>query len=121
MLAEIKRRRSGLAKLISRRRKLARQLAKLDQQIARVGGVGGGASAGRSGAGRRPRNKITLSGAMVKVMSATKAMSVAQIAAAVRKIGYKSVSKTFNTIIFQTLGRDKQFKKKSRGQYVLRG
>ena len=43
-----------------------------------------------------------------------------QIADAASKAGYKSVSKTFHTIIYQTLARDKRFKRAGRGQYVLK-
>lgn len=121
MLAEIRRRRQTLTKLVSRRRKLARQLAAIDQAIARSGGLLKSGSAPASASGRRPRNKLTLADAMRQVMSTSKPLSVSQIAAAVTKAGYKSVSKTFKTIIFQTLGRDKRFKKHARGQYVLRG
>lgn len=123
MLAELKRRKNTTRKLETKRAKLLKQLQKLDAEIAAAGGSTSGAPAARrAGGGRRVKNAMKLPDAMVKVMSTDKSMSVAQIAEAVRKIGYVSNSATFNTIIYQTLAREsKIFKKVERGQYALKG
>lgn len=69
--------------------------------------------------GKRAKNSMTLPAAMTSVMSVEKAMGVKEIAAAVTAAGYKSNSKTFETIIYQALKKNKGFVKASRGQYVL--
>jgi hypothetical protein len=65
--------------------------------------------------------KETLADVMAKVMSKTKKMRADEIIAAVNRAGYKSTSKTFRTIVYQTLGRDKRFRRAGRGLYLLRG
>jgi hypothetical protein len=137
MLQVLRRSQSELARLERRRKKLAASLAKTDRAIALLEGTpaaparrGRPARPGRPPAtrkkravraGRRPRNKMTLVQGLLKVLSKDKPQSVPEIVASLGKIGYKSSSKTFRTIIYQTLSRNKQlFRKASRGRYVLR-
>jgi hypothetical protein len=98
-----------------------RKLAQLDAQLEASGGAGGRAR-GRKRRGRRvrrARNKVSLAGTLVKVLSATKPATVMQAMEAVKQAGYKTKSRTFRTIVNQTLLKDKRFKKAKRGQYVL--
>lgn len=116
---EIKRRERRAAALQRKRAAILKKLAAVETAISAEGGKIN-AKAGRlTTGGVRPRNKAPLPDTMVRVMSTTKAMSVAEIESAVLKAGYKTVSSTFRTIIFQTLARDNRFKKKARGQYLL--
>ncbi len=120
MLHEIKRRNRLIATLNRRRQTLLTRVEEVEQQIKDHGGdIKRVSMAGLPG-GRRPRNEMSLPDAMAKVMSKDKAMSVSQIEQAVNKIGYRSVSTTFKTIIFQALAKDARFKKMARGQYVLK-
>lgn len=119
MLAEIKRRTSLIKQLNRKRAVLLTKLADVEAEIRERGGEVKAVKASRAG-GKRPKNTESLPDAMAKVMSKEKTMSVAQIEAAVTKAGYRSTSKTFGTIIFQALAKDKRFKKASRGQYALR-
>jgi hypothetical protein len=68
---------------------------------------------------KRPKNAMTLPEAMRSVMSKELPMGVKDISAAVTAAGYQSNSKTFDTIIYQALKKDKRFVKASRGRYVL--
>jgi hypothetical protein len=121
MYAEIKRRSRQLVKLHKRRKTLARQLKVTDQAITRLGGEERAASLrAAGGAGSRFKNKITLADAIAKVLRKDKPTRVADILTGVQKIGYRSASKTFRTIIFQTLAKDKRFKQAGRGLYILR-
>jgi hypothetical protein len=120
MLSEIKRRNRLVKKLNDKRTALLHKVAQVEEEIRNSGGEikKGGLSIG--GVTRRPRNEMSLPDAMAQVMSKDKSMSVAEIEEAVTKIGYKSTSSTFKTIIFQALAKDKRFKKASRGQYLLK-
>ncbi len=68
---------------------------------------------------KRAQNAMTLPEAMRSVMSKDLPMGVKDISTAVTAAGYKSNSKTFDTIIYQALKKDKRFVKASRGRYVL--
>ena len=121
MFAEIKRRSRKLLKLYKQRKGLVKQLKLTDLAISRLGGAD--RAAGRRAnvsAGRRYKNKLTLAEAINKVLRKDKPTRVADIVSGVQAIGYKSASKTFRTIIFQTLAKDKRFKQAGRGLYVLR-
>lgn len=73
----------------------------------------------KKGTGRRPKNKMTLVDAMKKVL-AHKTLSVSEVAVAVQKVGYKTTSTTFRTIVNQTLLKNTQvFRKVARGQYTM--
>jgi hypothetical protein len=120
MLSEITRRRTLLRDLQKERKSLTTQLSRCEAKIL---AAGGSLLRGRGirGGIRRPRNSMKLSDAMSMVMSKETPMSVAEIADAVRKIGYISNSASFKTIIYQTLAREKKFKKIGRGLYVTKG
>lgn len=120
MLSEIKRRNRLIKKLNDKRNALLHKVAQIEEQIRDNGGEIKKSGLKIGGVTRRPRNEMPLPDAMAKVMSKEKAMSVAEIEEAVTKIGYKSTSSTFKTIIFQALAKDKRFKKASRGQYLLK-
>ncbi len=123
MLTEIKRRNQILSKLNRKRSSLLKKLASVDAQIRENGGnVDGRASRvkGSAPGTKRPRNDVSLPDAIASVLSKDKPMAAADIEKAVVKSGYKSGSANFKTIIFQTLGKDKRFKKAARGQYVLK-
>ena len=119
MFAEIKRRKRDITKLHRKRAALLDKIATIEAEINAKGGTIKNVKPGRAG-GKRPKNAASLPDTMAKVMRKDKAMSVAEIEAAVEKAGYKSTSVTFKTIIFQALAKDKRFKKASRGQYALR-
>lgn len=122
MLAEIKRRNRGLSKLNRKRNALLKKIAAIDAEIQALGGKIGGSTAGASSkrAAKRPRNTVPLADAIHSVMSKDKPMTATDIEKAVTKSGYKTVSASFKTIIFQALAKDKRFKKAARGQYVIK-
>ena len=118
MMHEIKRRQRVLVRLNRKRDRLVGALKAIDAEILKSGGTPGAVPG--LGSRQRARNELTLPEAMLKVMSKDKPINVAEIAAAVEKVGYISTSKTFRTIIYQTLGKDKRFKKVARGRYVIK-
>jgi len=117
---EIKSKQQQVSKLRRQRRKLAADLAKIDRQIASL--IGGAAAAGaRTGGGRkrrRAKNEQSLVDAIAGVLKGRKGMRAVEIAAAVRKAGYKTYSKDFYGIVASTL-RDKRFKRIRRGIYAV--
>lgn len=122
LIAELNRRQRKLPTLKKLEARLERKLGQVRAEIgALVPGPAAKAKAAVRRVARRARNKIKLADAIVKVLVKDIPKSVPQIAEAVQKIGYRSVSKTFHTIIYQTLARDKRVKKAARGKYVLRG
>ena len=135
LLAQLKKHQSRLPKLQRQERKLQKKLAAVQEEIAILGGAVASVPVAKRGrkakavkvkvAGRKPvkraKNKVKLAEAIFAVLSKEKTMSVPEIAAAVKANGYTSKSKTFETIIYQTLGRDKRVKRPSRGQYQLKG
>ena len=132
LLSELKKYQARLPKLQRKERKLQKQLAAVQAEIESLGGVVGSLAGKKPGRiakgakakGRRPvkraKNKVKLADAIVAVLSSDKSLSVPQIAEAVKSQGYTSKSKTFQTIIYQTLGRDKRVKRVARGQYRLK-
>jgi len=122
MIAEIRRRKKLLDQLNRRRSALLKKLFSVETDIKNAGGEITPISAGAitNGSAARYRNTQSLADAMHACMSRETAMTVAEIEKAVIKYGYRSSSSTFRTIIFQTLGKDKRFKKQSRGQYLLK-
>lgn len=132
LLAALKKHQSRLPKLQRQESKILKQLAKVQEEISLLGGAGVAAAkkvrAGRKAKLGRPvasrkraKNVLKLADAIVGILSKDTALSVPQIADAVRANGYTSKSKTFQTIIYQTLARDKRVKRVSRGQYQLKG
>jgi len=124
LLAELALRKRKLPRLKKLEARLEKQLAAVQAEIATLSGGGVSAKAPAAKAGRKPRkrphNKITLADAIAKVLQKDKPKSVPQIAADVQKAGYRSSSKTFQTIIYQTVAKDARVKKVGRGQYVLK-
>jgi copper chaperone CopZ len=117
ILAEVARRQRLASRLRRVKARLRKKLSAVEKQLATLDGSRAPA---RRAPARRVRNKIKLADVMARVMTKDQPISVAQIAQAVTKAGYKSSSKTFHTIIYQTLARDKRFKKARRGRYALR-
>ena len=133
LLTQLKKHQARLPKLQRQERKLLKQLASVQAEIAALGGSasalakvargkpGRPAAAAPRRSSKRPKNSMKLADAIASVLSKDKSLSVAQIAAAVKTKGYVSTSKTFDTIIYQTLARDKRVKRAGRGQYQLKG
>jgi hypothetical protein len=89
---------------------------------------GGGARRGRppkagrakAGTRKRPRNKMNLVEALGAALRG-RTMGVSEVAAAVKKAGYKTTSPNFRTIVNQTLLKHKSvFDKVGRGQYTAK-
>ena len=132
LLAALKKHQARLPKLRRQETRLLKQLARVQQEIALLGGAAGKAKAAVKAAGKaarkakaaprkRAKNALKLADAIVAVLSKDSSRGVPQIAEAVRANGYVSKSKTFDTIIYQTLARDKRVKRVGRGQYQLKG
>ncbi|HMP74964.1 MAG TPA: hypothetical protein PKE12_01590 [Kiritimatiellia bacterium] len=130
LLAELARRRKQLPALQKKAARLGKQLAAVNAQIEALGGGAAapakpGRKPGRPAAARKPvkraRNKASLSTALLGVLSKSEPMSVKAIIEAVRKSGYKTKSKNFSTIVYQTLAREKKsVEKAGRGLYKLK-
>lgn len=132
LLSALKKHQARLPKLQRQESKLLKQLARVQEEISLLGGgiapikkavrAGRKVNLGRPVASRkRAKNALKLADAIVAVLNQDTALSVPQIAKAVQANGYTSKSKTFQTIIYQTLARDKRVKRVSRGQYQLKG
>jgi hypothetical protein len=128
--AEIQRRTTKAGGLLKKRERLLGQLDAVETKIRSAGLDTGGApaaggrrgaagSARRGGGRRRARNEMNLVEALAKVLDG-KTMSVTDAADAVQKAGYKTTSKTFRTIVNQTLIKSNRFKKIDRGQYTAK-
>ncbi len=115
---ELRRRQRGtdraVTRLTKKRDRLLLRVAAIDAELAKFG-----KSAGRVGGRRRPKNKMNLSEALLKVLS-NATMSVTDVAEAVQKAGYVTTSPSFRTIVNQTLIKDKRFKRVGRGQYTAK-
>jgi hypothetical protein len=121
---ELDRRQGELKRLVSRRDRLARQLAELDAQIRTLGGDGGTAREGRrlpSGSPRpkrsRSKNEITLSDAIAMAVEVRATVTPTEVAQLVQANGYQSTSKNFAMMVANALAKDKRFRRLSRGQY----
>lgn len=126
LLAALKKHQQRLPKLRRQEAKLLKQLSKVQTEIRLLGepvvsakSSSGMASRKVAGA-KRPKNSMNLADAIVAVLSKDATLNVGQIEKAVRANGYKSTSKTFGTIIYQTLARDRRIKRASRGLYQLK-
>jgi hypothetical protein len=115
--SELRRRQRSVGSLESRRNKLMKKLAHVDSLIREMGGTVNG-RAGRTSGGR-PRNDMTLTGALEKVL-ANKTMSVVDAADAVQKIGYRTNSNSFRTQVNIALIKSGKFKRVGRGQYTVK-
>lgn len=116
---ELKRRQAEFGRLVSRRDRVAAQLAELEAELMELGGAGGYGATARGGVRRRPRNETNLADALVKVLTGS-TMGVTEVAEAVQAAGYRTSAANFRTIVNQTLLRDKRIKKVSRGRYTAK-
>ena len=122
--AELAAREKQLAKLQTKRARLAKQLDAIDRQIAALGGDGrrGPKKAPTKPASRRtmPKNiKPLIEYAREALAEAKDGMRVKDIMAAVQKAGYKTNSKDFYGVV-ATAVREGGFQKLSRGVYTLK-
>jgi hypothetical protein len=130
-------RKAQLTKALAERKKLAARLAALDRDIAALGGKApsrrgrkgpkakpkarAGKKKGKAAAKKTVRKRATgrpLVEYIVDVLANAKdGMRIKNVMAAVKKAGYKSLSKDFYGIVAATLRDDKRFAKVSRGVY----
>src|SRR4051794_9566836 len=95
------------------RRQLAARLARIDRELAIVGGV--------PGASLRPRNDKNLVDVIADVMGGAKQpMGVGEVTDAVLAAGYRSSSANFKGIVNQTLIKERRFTSPERGLYQLK-
>lgn len=113
--SELRRRTRNVPKLVAKRQQLLAQVAEIDAVITALGGAVPGGGSTR----KRPKNDSNLVEALQALLK-TKTMSVTEAAEAVQQAGYKTTSKTFRTIVNQTLINSGKFKRVSRGQYTAK-
>lgn len=145
---EIDRHRAAYTDLVAQRDEIAEELEAVEQEIAQYDEVlgawgmgstsapkkkrgrpaGRGKTAAKKKTGRRGavkgqargNNTMTLHDAMIKALKG-RTLGVSELAEAVKKIGYKTKSDNFRTIVNQTLIKSpRQFKKVARGQYTVK-
>jgi hypothetical protein len=138
---ELARREKGAKKFIAKHAKLSKVMAALERKLADLG-VGSGAGSGqgtgkrrgrppgsknkRRGPGRPPKsgrrkrasNALSLPDALAKAVRVGSTVSPADAAAAVKKSGYSSSSKTFGQQVSVALAQSKAFKRTGRGAYL---
>ncbi|RMH26609.1 MAG: hypothetical protein D6693_06900 [Planctomycetota bacterium] len=68
---------------------------------------------------KRARNEMNLVDALRKLLQ-NKTLSVTEITEQVQKIGYKTTSPNFRTIVNQTLINNPAFKRVARGRYTVK-
>jgi hypothetical protein len=117
--AELRRRQRDVKGLMKRYENSVAKTARLAAEIQRLGGSVSGVSAGVGGRRTRPRNEMSLIGALAQVLKG-KEMSVTEAADAVRAAGYTSHAANFRTMVNQSLIKGPQFKKVSRGIYTAK-
>lgn len=141
LIAELHRRQQQLPRLQKLAADLEKKLAGIRAEIAALGGdVSAPATAAKPGIkpGRkpgakapaapaakkpasRPRNKMSLAEVLVSVLDKSHPKTVKTIMADVKAAGYKTTSENFDTIIYQTLSREKKrVEKVGRGLYKLK-
>jgi hypothetical protein len=133
---ELARREKGAGKLQKRHAKLSKQLAVVEREMAdlgadaparrgrkpgRMGRRGPGRPKGSAGRGRRAKGGLTLVQALEHGVRAGTTVSPAEAAAAAKRAGYKTKSKTFGVQVATALAKAKTFKKLGRGQYQRLG
>ena len=126
---ELNAKKKAVAKLRSRRAKVARKLAVLDRDIGALVGTGRAAAttkgngrrkAARPKARRKRASGKPLAAYIQRVLARAPAgVRVKDIMAAVKKAGYKTVSKDFYGIVAKTLLDHDQFLRVKRGIYKL--
>ncbi|MDP1660363.1 MAG: hypothetical protein Q8L55_00470 [Phycisphaerales bacterium] len=110
---EINRRRRSLPALQRRRDKAMAKVDRLDAMIAALGGSAGGSRAGRGA------NNATLADYLKRALT-NNTMGVTEVAEAVQKLGYKTNSPNFRTIVNAALMAKKNgFKRVTRGKYTV--
>jgi len=122
---ELDRREGELKRMVSRRARLAQQLAELDAQIKALGGEAGvSREVGRRprSAAARPRrtrsqNAITLSDAIAMAVEVRATVTPTEVANLVQANGYQSTAKNFAMMVANALAKDKRFRRLARGQY----
>ena len=140
--AELARRERGAGKLAVKHKQLAARLAEIESELADLGVDGGarrgrrpGRPAGRRGPGRPPGrrgpgrppkmgrrgrggNAMSLPAMLAKAVRVGSTVSPADAAAAVKRAGYKSGSKTFGVQVAIALAKSPVFRRTGRGQYL---
>ena len=116
LAAELQRREHSIRGLERKRAKLMAQLEEIERELSVSGGLFGASIGGRR---RRPRNTASLEDTMQQVLKG-KTMGVSELADAVRAAGYVTTSRTFNTIVNQTLIKSDKFKKIAHGRYTTK-
>jgi hypothetical protein len=131
---EINRRQSAVPVLMRQRDELTHALSAIELELKALGAPGGatmlaprrgpgrppGSGVGRRGGRRRARNAMSLVDALRKVLNG-RTLSVTDAVGEVQKIGYRSNSKTFRTIVNQALlANPSAFKKEGRGLYTAK-
>lgn len=117
LMAEVNRRQRSVVALESKRDKLLKQLRDLETVIRSIRGKN--ASSPRATAGKRPKNSMTLTQALEKVL-ANKTMSVTDAAQSVQAAGYKTSSNSFRTQVNIALINSGKFKRVGRGTYTVK-
>ena len=116
---ELGRRQAALSGLIARRDELDRKIAELEalSQVAQVPAAPKAAPA----RARRTRSKLSLPQLLGKILEAKPGQSVNELTEAALAAGYRSKSKSFKSVVRQTLYHDKRFKRVARGRFALKG
>jgi hypothetical protein len=119
--SELSRRKRHASALERRRTRLLEELGKLEAELIALGSLGGEVSRrpGRSRRRARGPNKKTLLVHLEEALSG-KVLSVTEAAEAVMANGYHSSSKTFRTIVNQTLLANDVFERVGYGRYTRR-
>ena len=113
---ELERRRMAASELESKRATLLRELASLEREI-RTCAVG--AAPSRTNAHARNGNRLTLSNALVELLTG-RTMHVTAATEAVQKAGYKSRSKDLRLQVNAELLRSGKFRRVGWGQYTAK-
>lgn len=125
---ELQAKKAQLAKLRSSRAKVARQLARLDRQIALLLGAerkrrvrrkkkAARRAKKRTKRGRRAAGKPLVAYISKVLAGSEQGMRVTEIRKAVTKAGYRSASKNFYSIVAAALRDKSKFKRVGRGLY----
>lgn len=117
-----------LTKLKAQRKRIVKQLAGIDSEIAALGGKPANAKRrGRKEVAKkitakkvkRTRGGPSLADVLAQALEGKGQVKVAEAAKLAVQAGYKSKSSQFGNIVSQTLSGDKRFKKIARGVYAL--
>jgi hypothetical protein len=125
---ELDRRQGELKRMLSRRNRLAQQLAELEARIKALGGDAGSTARGDPrrvpGAAGEPRpkrtrskNEISLSDAIAMAVEVRATVTPTEVAQLVQANGYRSTSQNFAMMVANALAKDKRFRRITRGQY----